>query len=151
MIFILWSYVCLISGNFRRNLSLCYLILLRRFFTAKIMRPPSSLLHISVHNKASKAQQNVNQPKGTMSIGIKYTALYNISNNTKNRAGCFLWYRKSCFLGCQVTMFLMVDYYFFTFNWNAAFLFDIHIWIILKEGSVTIYPTELLKRHRNLL
>ena len=30
------SYACLISGKFRRNLDLCYLILLRRFFTATI-------------------------------------------------------------------------------------------------------------------
>ena len=63
------------------------------------MRLSSSLLHISNHNKASKAQQNlklykaeqnVNQTKGTTSIGIKYITLYNISNNTKTRAVFFM-------------------------------------------------------------
>ena len=35
-------YVCWISRKFRRNLELCYFILMRRFFTVTIMRPPSS-------------------------------------------------------------------------------------------------------------
>ena len=76
---------------------------------------PSSLLHISDHNKASKAQQNVrpykaeqnvNQTKGTTFIGIKYITLYNVSNNTKTRAFFFYGIGKAVSLDVMLPCFL---------------------------------------------